>query len=114
MIRRAEERERFEKEMFGGPGLARFTKIVDEGELAGKGRLFNHLLLRPGEGLGRHEHRGEFEVYLVLRGEGEYDDNGVKAVIRAGDVTVCPDGEGHAVRNAGSEDLEIVALILHS
>ena len=30
----------------------------------------------------------------------------------AGDVTFCKDGDGHGVKNTGTEDLVFVALIL--
>lgn len=113
MIRRSSDRERLEKEMFGGPGLAHFTKILGDGEFAGKGRLFNQLILHPGEAVGYHVHKGDFEVYLILRGTAEYDDNGTKMQLAAGDVTVCHAGEGHALLNNGTEDLEAIALILY-
>ena len=40
MIRRASERQKAENTMFGGPGLSHFTRILNEGEFCGKGRLF--------------------------------------------------------------------------
>ena len=47
MIYRADALEGFEKEMFGGPGTTKFTKIVNEEGLAGKGRLFNLVNRQP-------------------------------------------------------------------
>lgn len=47
MIRRADQREKLEKTMFGGPGMAHFTKLMNEDEFEGHGRLYNHVLLRP-------------------------------------------------------------------
>ena len=41
-------------------------------------------------------------------------ENGTWQPVRAGDVTVTPDGCGHALRNTGSVPLEFVALILDS
>lgn len=112
MINRAADLERFEKELFGGPGSVHFTKVVDENGLAGKGRLFNIGVLKPGCAVGNHAHHGEIEIYYILEGEGMYDDNGVEAPVAAGDVTVCNDGESHALVNTGTGDLKMVALIL--
>ena len=112
MIRRAFERQKAENTMFGGPGLSHFTRILNEGEFCGKGRLFSHVLLHPGEGIGNHSHNNEFEVYCFIKGNGTYDDNGKNVEVSAGDVTICPSGENHGIFNSGNEDLEFIALIL--
>lgn len=112
MIYRADALDGFEKEMFGGPGTTKFTKIVNEEGLVGKGRLFNVVNLKPGCAIGSHKHNGELEIYYVLKGQGTYDDNGTSMQVKAGDVTVCNDGEVHGILNSGTEDLEMIALIL--
>ncbi len=112
MIRRAQDVERFEKEMFGGPGRPLFSKILNEDEFAGKGRLYSHVVLRPGDAVGVHRHTGEFEVYYILKGDAVYNDNGTEITVRAGDVTVCPDGETHGIANRSDKDVELTALIL--
>ncbi|MBR6467573.1 MAG: cupin domain-containing protein, partial [Desulfovibrio sp.] len=61
---------------------------------------------------GRHTHKGDFEVYYVLKGEAAYDDNGTMTTLKAGDVAVCQDGESHSVLNEGSGDFEFIALVL--
>ncbi|MBO4300301.1 MAG: cupin domain-containing protein [Desulfovibrio sp.] len=112
MITRADTLDVFDKEVFGGPGVITFTKIVDPATLAGNGRLFNIGVLKPGNAVGYHKHKGELEIYYILEGEGLYNDNGTETNIKAGDVTVCQDGEGHGLLNTGSKDLKMVALIL--
>lgn len=62
--------------------------------------------------LGYHEHHGETETYYILSGEGEYDDNGVKRPVKAGDITITPDGKGHGLTNTGDTDLVFMALII--
>ncbi|MBQ9406123.1 MAG: cupin domain-containing protein [Desulfovibrio sp.] len=112
MITRTNALDVFDKELFGGPGYVTFTKIVDAQALAGNGRLFNIATLKPGHAIGYHEHKGELEIYYILEGEGTYNDNGVESIVKAGDVTVCQDGEGHGMINTGQADLKMVALIL--
>ena len=81
--------------------------------MSGKGRLFNHIVLHPGCGFGWHVHDGDSETYYILRGEGEYNDNGTILTVGVGDVTFVASGEGHSLRNTGEGDLEFIALILY-
>ena len=113
-IRRNGETAPIYKEMFGGPGEAEMHRILlGADEMYGKGRLFNHVVLHPGCGFGWHVHDGDSETYYILRGEGEYSDNGALTTVGAGDVTFVGSGEGHSIRNTGEGDLEFIALILY-
>ena len=42
-----------------------------------------------------------------------YNDNGTPVPVGPGDVTFVDDGEGHSLKNTGTEDLVSVALILY-
>ncbi len=100
------------KEMFGGPGESIIKNLLVGDEFCGKGRLFAHNVLKPGVTLGNHQHVNDFEAYYILKGVGDYDDNGTPAKLYPGDVAYCPEGERHAITNNGTEDLEFIALIL--
>lgn len=79
--------------------------------LGGTGRLFATITLPPQGEVAEHAHHGEFEVYCLLQGAGSYNDNGVTVPVAAGDVTYCPDGEKHGLKNTGDTDLVFVAFI---
>ena len=112
-IRRNGETAPIYKEMFGGPGEAEMHRILlGADEMSGKVRLFNHIVLHPGCGFGWHVHDGDSETYYILRGEGEYNDNGEARTVKAGDVTFCEDGNGHGVSCTGDEALRFIALII--
>ena len=114
MIKRDKERIRESKKMFGGAGEAQMTHILEAGEeMYNKGRVFNHLYLAPGCEVGWHVHHGDGETYLILKGEGDYNDNGTPVTLHPGDVAFVDDGEGHSLANHGSEPLEAIALILY-
>ncbi len=114
IVRRNEEKPLVRKKLFGGEGEVEMHVILDgEKEMYGKGRVFNHCVLAPGAEIGWHVHHGDGECYYILRGEGEYSDNGRIVTLRAGDMSFVGDGEGHAMKNCGSEDLEAIALILY-
>ena len=115
MIRRSNERvvEKPQRK-FGALGFITVRNLInDPAELNGKGRVFAHTTVLPGNGIGFHVHVGDGEIYYVVSGKGEYNDNGVITTIEAGDVTFCPPGTGHGVLCVGDEPLELIALILY-
>ena len=73
--------------------------------------MFAEVTIAPACSLGYHEHHGESETYYIIKGQGEYDDNGTKRPVTVGDKTFTPDGWGHGIANTGDEDLVFMALI---
>lgn len=74
-------------------------------------RLCAKLTVPPGASIGTHRHEREDEVYLILSGCGIVSDGTTETRVAAGDAVLTGKGESHAVRNDGSEPLEIVAFI---
>ncbi len=103
--------ERIEN-MQGGEGHVIIKRILGEKELNGKCGLYAQVTIEPGCSLGYHEHHNESETYYIISGEGEYDDNGTKRMVKAGDMTFTPDNCGHGLKNTGTEDLVFMALII--
>lgn len=100
--------------MGGGNGELNITHIADASDLADKSKLFAILELKPHCSVGYHVHENDTEIYHVLSGCADYDDNGKKTVLREGDTAVCSAGTGHAVSNEGTEVCRILALILNA
>ena len=98
--------------MAGGQGHTLVKRLLDEKQLNGKCKLYAQVTLEPGCSLGYHEHHNESETYYILRGEGDYNDNGVIRPVKAGDITFTPDNHGHALANTGNTDLVFMALII--
>ena len=99
-------------EMRGGKGSVRIEHFWSKGEMKGKTRLFAKLTLEPGSSIGFHEHGGEEEIFVVLRGQGRVQDGTETAVLNPGDTILTGNGAGHAVESIGSEPLEMVAVIV--
>ena len=115
MVKRSDERTYAQNKAFNGSGEMRAFKLIDTPEeLYGKGRLFNHCTLLKDCEVGWHIHKGDGEFYYVLKGEGEYSDNGNIVTLKAGDVAFCPDGEGHSIINRKDEPFEMIALIIYN
>jgi quercetin dioxygenase-like cupin family protein len=103
-----------EAALTGGEGQYLRERFA-EGEDLGKAvRTFAKITVKPGTRMGYHQHVGDFEIYYILEGEGEYNDNGNPVPARPGDVFLCRDGEWHSIKNVGDADLAFVALIVKS
>ena len=99
----------------GGNGEVEQHKICESvEELYGKGRLFNLMVLAPGNTIGEHTHEGDNEIFYFIAGTGEYNDNGTIVQVGPGDTVACNDGEKHSLANTGDVPLEFIALILYS
>lgn len=115
MIKRASELTReVRKEMLGGKGEVSLVHLLEKDEFQGKGRLFSRNTIQPGCSVGFHQHNGDVEAYYILKGEGVFDDNGVKSKVHEGDLLFTGNGESHSLENEGPADLEIIALILYA
>ena len=116
MIRKAEACQvEYREHMRDGDGTVMLTSLIEgPSELNDKGRLFSRITLQPGCSIGYHVHETDAELFYILKGTAEYDDNGEKCTVQAGDVTICPTGTGHGIANRGSETVELVAVIVYA
>jgi mannose-6-phosphate isomerase-like protein (cupin superfamily) len=113
MIRRAGEYTVDVKELMrGGEGSVKIEHYWHPGtEMKAANRLFAKLTLQPGSSIGFHQHGEEEEVFVILRGVAETDDNGVKTVLNMGDTILTGNGAGHSIKCVSQEPLEVLAVI---
>ena len=113
MIRRTGEYTVDVKEqMRGGEGSVKIEHYWHPGtEMKAANRLFAKLTLQPGSSIGFHQHSEEEEVFVILRGAAETDDNGIKTVLNAGDTILTGNGAGHSIKCVSQEPLEVLAVI---
>lgn len=113
MIRKANDmKTEVRDKMRGGPGSVTIHHYFEKAEFTANVRLCARLVLPPGAGIGTHRHDGEDEVYVVVRGTGMLDDGAAKRRVSPGDAILTGNGGSHAITNDGSEDLEIIAVIM--
>lgn len=98
--------------MRGGTGSVTVRHLFAPEEFGAKVRLAAKLVLPPGASIGTHQHNGEDEIYLVLKGTGSLDDGKTRTAVAAGDAILTGRGESHAIANTGTTDLEIAAVIM--
>ena len=98
--------------MRGGSGNVLITHLWDaENDLKAPNRMVARITLNEGCSIGFHRHENEEEIFYILSGRAEADDNGTKVFLNAGDTILTGNGAGHAIANAGKEPLEILAVI---
>jgi len=103
----------YREHMRGGEGTVEVTELATAEELNSKGRLFGKIVLKPGCSIGFHIHEHDSELFYILSGTAVYSDNGEEKTVSAGDVTVCPTGTGHSIRNETAENVELMAVIVY-
>ena len=116
MIRKANEcKVEYREHMRDGDGTVQITNLIASNEeLYNKGRMFGVITLNPGCSIGTHTHTGDSELFYILKGTAEYNDNGTIVEVSAGDVTICPEGTSHGIANKTDEVVELVAVIVYA
>ena len=113
MIRKADDcRKETRTAMRGGQGEVHMTVLASKEELLNHARMHDVIELPAGSGIGYHEHTGETEIFYILEGEPTYSDNGIEVTLHAGDVAICPSGEGHSISNNTGNVVRMVATIV--
>lgn len=114
MIRRKKEAIIETKRVRSGAGTVVMHKILNgESEMYGKGRGYDYITLNPGCEVGYHVHHGEREVYFIVSGNPEYNDNGNIVTLHPGDTTFTDDGEGHSMINNTDDIVTAIGLVLY-
>jgi len=111
IVRKSQQMLQQRDNMRGGDGTVDIHHILSKEDLPKNSRLFARVVLRPGCSIGEHEHEREAELFYILSGAGIATDGDQEREIGPGDVLVTENGS-HAVKNAGNEDLELLAVII--
>lgn len=115
MIRKAQElTPEYREKMRDGEGIIELTNLVTPEEMNNKGRLFSKIKMNPGCGIGYHVHETDAEIFYMLSGTAEYNDNGEIKTVSAGDVMICPTGTGHSIYNKTDSPAEYIAVIVYA
>ncbi len=114
MIRRnGSFKSEIREKMRGGAGSAKIEHLwLPKEELGAKStRLFAKVTLEPGCGIGTHPHDQEEEIYVILSGEAEVEDNGKVEILKPGDTILTGGGATHSIKCHGGKTLEFMAVI---
>ena len=116
MIRTQDQcQKELREHMRDGKGTVELTNfITSPEELCMKGRLFSKITLKSGCSIGYHVHENDSELFYILSGTAEYNDNGEVVTVSAGDVMICPPGTGHGIENVSQSAVEFIAVIVYA
>tara|TARA_Y100001963_G_scaffold22410_1_gene29363 strand:- start:728 stop:1084 length:357 start_codon:yes stop_codon:yes gene_type:complete len=66
--------------------------------------IVSKTILHPGKETGGHNHKGQEEVYIFMRGSGSMIVGEKTYSVKAGSIVLIPDGAFHKVWNLNEED----------
>jgi mannose-6-phosphate isomerase-like protein (cupin superfamily) len=94
-----------------GGGFARYL-VPPKGQRPGsRFRMIGRIALDPGAEVGSHPHEEDEELYVILSGEGLYEEDGLSERVGPGDMMLVERGHRHGIRNIGDAPLEFLAAI---
>ncbi len=97
--------------MRDGEGEIHLEHILENDETGGRTGLCSVCTVNPGCSIGLHTHDTNAEIYYILEGQLELNQNGQLCAIQAGDVVFTADGESHSVANRGDRPAKLLAVI---
>lgn len=112
MIKKKEQlRHAVIEHMRGGEGEIQLEHLLENSETGERTSLCSVCTVNPGCSIGLHTHDTNAEIYYMLEGEAELNQNGQLCTIQAGDVVFTSDGESHSVANRGDQPAKLLAVI---
>lgn len=94
----------------GGEGLCPHATVFSGSEIDAPVQFINYTILPPGASFGMHTHGNDNEFYVVLSGQGLYQQDGQERPVEKGDIIMNAPFAAHGIRNTGSADLELLVL----
>ncbi len=110
-IAKAEQKDEIREHMRDGDGNVQIHHIAQGESMPANCRLLARITLQPGCSIGEHTHANEAEVFHILSGHAEMTDGGQTIRLEPGDTCVT-DNASHSIRCAGSEPVELLAVII--
>jgi len=97
----------------GGNGNVTFLHLVEgKGVVQKYTNMVAEITLPPGASIGPHSHTEDMEFFIILEGNGVFNDNGTDKEIMKGDVMITGNGETHSISNTGTVPLVFHAVII--
>lgn len=90
----------------GSPGLSWWKALATRRDLASLVEASEWACIAPGVTSGEHKHTRTEEIYVMLKGRGEFILNGEKFPFYPGSLGLTTIGSTHGLKNVGSTNLE--------
>ena len=93
-----------------GAGLCEHSGILHATDFDTPIRFLNYTIIPPGGSFGAHKHGDDNELYIILEGTGEYEQDGVTAPVEAGDIMVNARFAVHGIKNTGAIPMRVLVI----
>lgn len=97
----------------GGVGVIKALNILEKNEMLGAFKYFSTMTFQPGESIGAHPHADDVEIYYILQGTFEVNEDGITSRLDAGDATITGNGGQHSIKNIGDTKAVLMAIIIN-
>ena len=104
------EQKLMEEKIHGGEGLCRHSVVFREEEMEAPIRFINYTVIPPSCSFGLHQHGNDNEFYVILSGEGIYEENGEEAKVKAGDIIMNAPFGNHGITNTSDVDMNVLVF----
>jgi len=94
----------------GGQGTVQYRRALEPSVFFSPWSYVDHYLVPPGASVGPVSRRDMSEVYYVMKGAGSATIGKETAAIREGDAVPAAIDENRAIRNTGTEPLELMVI----
>lgn len=99
-----------ERPIHEGKGLCLNATVFQDSEIKAPIRFINYTILPPDTSFGLHTHGNDNEFYVVLEGNGIYEQDGEEQPVHAGDIMMNEPNTAHGIRNTGSEPMRLLVF----
>lgn len=103
-----DQRPMYEERHWGSYRVLDYTSYGNDGEEV----LTKKIKIKPGENISYHCHHMRQEVWTIVKGRGQYAENGVIRSLKPGDVVIVPVETMHAIK--ADEPIELIEVQMGS
>ncbi len=93
-----------------GEGLCKHSVVFTEEEMHAPVRFINYTVIPPSASFGLHKHGNDNEFYVILSGEGIYQEDGVETKVKKGDIIMNAPFGNHGIRNTSDENMDVLVF----
>lgn len=91
-----------------GIGESLNATVFEEHEMDAPVRFINYAVIPPAASIGLHPHGSDNEFYVLLEGEGIYQQDGEEVKVKKGDIMMNSPFSPHGIINTGKEEMKLL------
>lgn len=93
-----------------GKGMCRHATVFSGSEIEAPVQFINYTVIPPEASFGLHRHQKNNEFYVILSGEGVYQEDGTETAVKKGDIIMNAPFGTHGIMNTGEADMEVLVF----